>query len=106
MLTLRTINRILKQITKQCDIDKHLTFHLARHTFIITISQKNGVPLIALNKMLGHKLQPLKSIHKIIESIINSAIGAVNEKIAGKYGVERFLPRFWKISDTQEAARH
>lgn len=87
MLTLRTINRILKQITKQCDIDKHLTFHLARHTFIITISQKNGVPLIALNKMLGHKLQPLKSIHKIIESIINSAIGAVSEKIAGKYAV-------------------
>ncbi|QQM28513.1 site-specific integrase [Elizabethkingia sp. M8] len=49
-----TVNRHLKEIAKICDIKKHLTFHLSRHTFA-TLAMSKGVSLESVSKMLGHK---------------------------------------------------
>jgi site-specific recombinase XerD len=49
------INEKLKLIAKMCKINKHLTFHLARHTFATTITLNNGVPIESVSSMLGHK---------------------------------------------------
>ena len=36
-------------------IDKNLTFHLACHTFVTTVTLSNGVPIESVSKMLGHR---------------------------------------------------
>ena len=37
-----------------CQIEKGLTFHMARHTFATTICLSNGIAMETLCKMLGH----------------------------------------------------
>lgn len=49
-----TVNRLLKEISEICGINKHLTFHLSRHTFA-TLTMSKGVSLESVSKMLGHK---------------------------------------------------
>lgn len=47
-------NDYLKEIAAVCEIDKKLSFHIARHTFATTITLSNGVPIESVSKMLGH----------------------------------------------------
>jgi len=53
ILTNQKMNAYLKEIADLCGIQKHLTFHLARHTFA-TMSLSKGVPMESVSKMLGH----------------------------------------------------
>jgi len=48
------LNSYLKEIADLCQINKNLTFHLARHTFATTVTLTNGVPIESVSKMLGH----------------------------------------------------
>ena len=45
---------LLKEIADRCDINKPLTFHIARYTFATTVTLNYGVPLEPASKMLGH----------------------------------------------------
>jgi len=47
------VNRQLKLIAEAVGIKKHLTFHLARHTFA-TLLLMNGVPIETIKKLPGH----------------------------------------------------
>ena len=47
------MNAYLKEIASVCEIDKELTFHIARHTFATTVTFTNGVPIESVSKMLG-----------------------------------------------------
>lgn len=49
------MNEYLDEIATLCNIDKHITFHTARHTFATTITLSQGVPIESVSKMLGHK---------------------------------------------------
>lgn len=49
----QVINRDLKKIAGKCDIDRPLTYHMARHTFA-TLSLTNGVSMETVSKTLGH----------------------------------------------------
>lgn len=49
------MNAYLKEIADLCQIDKELTYHIARHTFATTITLSNGVSIESVSKMLGHK---------------------------------------------------
>ena len=46
-------NRLLKEIGKQCGIEKRMSSHLARHTFA-TLTLTKGVSIESVSKMLGH----------------------------------------------------
>jgi len=48
------LNGYLKEIADLCEIDKNLTFHMARHTFATTVTLSNGVPIETVSKILGH----------------------------------------------------
>ena len=39
------MNAYLKEIAAVCNIDKELTFRIARHTFATTVTLTNGVPI-------------------------------------------------------------
>jgi site-specific recombinase XerD len=54
VLSNQKMNNYLKEIATACNIDKELTFHIARHTFATTVTLANGVPIESVSKMLGH----------------------------------------------------
>lgn len=53
ILSNQKMNSYLKEIGDICQINKNLTYHLARHTFA-TMSLSKGVPIESVSKMLGH----------------------------------------------------
>lgn len=48
-------NEYLKELASLCEINKTLTFHIARYTFATTVTLTNGVPIETVSKLLGHK---------------------------------------------------
>jgi len=46
-------NRYLKDIMKSAKINKHISFHCARHTFA-TLSKSQGITYDVISKILGH----------------------------------------------------
>ncbi|WP_262911104.1 site-specific integrase [Tenacibaculum ovolyticum] len=68
------INRELKVIAKSCGIKKHITFHVARHSFATNYLIKGG-RIENLQKVLGHSniRETMIYIH-IVDSIINDEI--------------------------------
>ncbi|MCX2480770.1 tyrosine-type recombinase/integrase [Pedobacter sp. MC2016-15] len=46
------MNAYLKEIADLCGITKHLTFHIARHTYVTTVTLGNGLPIESVSKML------------------------------------------------------
>lgn len=53
--TNQKVNEYLKTIAENCEINKKLTFHVARHTFATTVTLGNNVSMESVSKMLGHK---------------------------------------------------
>ena len=49
------LNSYLSEIAELCEIDKHITMHLGRHTFATTVTLTNGVPIESVKQMLGQK---------------------------------------------------
>jgi site-specific recombinase XerD len=54
ILSNQKMNSYLKEIADTCDVDKPLTFHIARHTFATTVALSHGVPIETVSKILGH----------------------------------------------------
>ncbi|MBS1680969.1 MAG: site-specific integrase [Bacteroidetes bacterium] len=79
------LNAYLKEISDLCDINKNLTFHLARHTFATTITLSNGVPIETVSKMLGHTSIKTTQIYaKVIEKKVSSDMLALRDKLLDK----------------------
>jgi integrase len=66
------LNAYLKEVADICGIKKHLTFHIARHTFATTVTLNNGVPIETVSKMLGHKSLKITQIYaKILDKRVS-----------------------------------
>ncbi len=59
------LNHNLKEIARLCGINRDLTFHLARYTFIGTVTVANGISLKTVADILGHT--QLNCIRSFIE---------------------------------------
>lgn len=76
------LNTYLKEIADLCDIDKNLTFHIARHTFATTVTLTNGVPIESISKMLGHtKLSTTQIYAKVVESKLSHDMNELRHKL-------------------------
>jgi len=51
---IQVINRRLKELAEMAGVDKHITFHVSRHTFA-TLLVMDGVSIYKIQKFLGHK---------------------------------------------------
>jgi integrase len=68
VLSNQKMNSYLKEIAAVCEINKVLTFHIARHTFATTVTLSNGVPIESVSKMLGHRnLRTTQHYAKILD---------------------------------------
>ncbi|WP_113638530.1 site-specific integrase [Nubsella zeaxanthinifaciens] len=75
------MNAYLKEIAILCQIEKPLTFHIARHTFATTVTLNNGVPIESVSKMLGHT--SIKTT-QIYAKVMDQKIGADMERLKMK----------------------
>ncbi|WP_299160940.1 site-specific integrase [uncultured Tenacibaculum sp.] len=68
------INEILKEIAKNAGVQKHLTFHVARHTFATNFLIKGG-RVENLQKILGHSMitETMIYVH-IVDNLLNDEI--------------------------------
>ena len=79
------MNAYLKEIADICEINKDLTFHIARHTFATTVTLSNGVPLETVSKMLGHaNLKTTQHYAKILDRKISEDMMILKTKFASK----------------------
>lgn len=82
VLTNQKMNSYLKEIGDVCQIDKELTFHIARHTFATTITLSNGVPIETVSKMLGHKsLKQTQHYAKIVDLKISEDMSKLKSRL-------------------------
>lgn len=92
ILSNQKMNAYLKEIADVCEINKDLTFHIARHTFATTVTLSNGVPLETVSKMLGHtNLKTTQHYAKILDKKISEDMMILKSKFASKAGNDKKL---------------
>ena len=81
ILSNQKMNTYLKEIAAVCEIEKELTFHIARHTFATTVTLTNGVPIESVSKMLGHKnLRTTQHYAKVLDRKVSDDMEILKEK--------------------------
>lgn len=71
------VNIILRDWVRKAGIDKHVTFHVARHTFA-TMLLTNGVDLYTVSKLVGHKdIKTTQIYAKIVDEKKRSAVDSI-----------------------------
>ncbi|WP_291127410.1 site-specific integrase [Flavobacterium sp. UBA7682] len=85
ILSNQKMNAYLKEIADLCEIEKDLTFHIARHTFATTVTLSNGVPIESVSKMLGHKdLRTTQHYAKILDRKVSDDMAILKQKLSTK----------------------
>lgn len=88
------MNDYLKEIAEICEINKHPTFHIARHTFATTVMLSNGAPIERVEDV-GHtsirNLRELDINDRQMEAVIylKTAGKISNGKYQELFGVAR-----------------
>ncbi|MDB5133634.1 MAG: Site-specific recombinase XerD [Mucilaginibacter sp.] len=81
VLSKQNKNAYLQEAADISGIIKHLTFHLARHTFATTVTLSNGVPMETVSKMLGHKiLKTTQHYAKILDVKVSQDMAQLKHK--------------------------
>lgn len=82
ILSNQKMNAYLKELADICEIEKDLTFHIARHTFATTVTLTNGVPIESVSKMLGHKnLRTTQHYAKILDRKVSEDMKILKDKL-------------------------
>ena len=75
------LNAYLKEVGDKAEINKNLTFHLARHTFA-TLMLTNGVSIETVSEMLGHKdIRTTQIYAKVIEKKVSEEMKLIKDKL-------------------------
>ena len=73
------INKNLKLITKETDIEKNISFHIARHTWA-TRALRKGISIDKVSKLMGHAaIKETQVYAKIVNSELDKAMDAFND---------------------------
>jgi len=82
ILSNQKMNAYLKEIAGVCEIEKELTFHIARHTFATTVTLTNGVPIESVSKMLGHSsIKTTQHYAKILDKKVSEDMKILKDKL-------------------------
>ena len=73
------INKNLKTIAEKAEIEKHLSFHISRHTWA-TRALKKGISIDKVSKILGHaQLRETQIYAKIVNEELDKAMDVFND---------------------------
>ena len=82
ILSNQKMNAYLKEIAGVCEIEKDLTFHIARHTFATSVTLTNGVPIESVSRMLGHKnIRTTQHYAKILDKKVSEDMELLKSKL-------------------------
>ena len=77
------MNAYLKEIADICDINKHLTWYVARHTFATTVALGNGVRIENLSAMMGHtNIKQTQHYAKVMDINVKEDMDKVKKRFA------------------------
>lgn len=77
-------NSYLKELADICGIKKHLTTHIARHTFATTVTLANGVPIETVSSMLGHtSIRTTQIYAKVVEEKVSNDMKTLRDRLSG-----------------------
>jgi site-specific recombinase XerD len=86
ILSNQKMNAYLKEIAAVCNINKELTFHIARHTFATTVTLTNGVSIESVSKMLGHKnLRTTQHYAKVLDKKVSEDMKILKDKFSSSF---------------------
>ena len=89
ILSNQKMNAYLKEIAGVCEIEKELTFHIARHTFATTVTLTNGVPIESVSKMFGHKnLRTTQHYAKVLDRKVSDDMMVLRDKFISKINID------------------
>lgn len=75
-------NAYLTEIAAICNINKHLTSHIARHTFATTVTLANGVPIETVSAMLGHNSIRTTQIYaKVVQKKVSEDMMLLKQRL-------------------------
>lgn len=75
------VNAYLKEIADLCNIDKHLTHYMGRHTFATTIALENKIPMEIISQIMGHKrITQTQHYAKLSDQNVKQAMMKLKEK--------------------------
>jgi site-specific recombinase XerD len=84
ILSNQKMNAYLKELADLCNIQKQLSYHVARHTFATTITMMNGVPIETVSKMLGHKnIHSTQHYARIVDKKVGDDMKLLAAKLNG-----------------------
>lgn len=76
------MNDYLDEIAAICEINKHITFHLARHTFATEICITQSVPIESVSKMLGHtNIKTTQIYARVVDRKVSHDMSVLERKI-------------------------
>ena len=79
-------NAYLKEIADLCEIEKPLSFHVARHTFATTVTLMNGVPIESVSRMLGHtNIKTTQHYARIVDKKVEEDMVVLNSRLGNRY---------------------
>lgn len=85
LCTIENADIHLKKIAKTANIEKRLTYHMARHSYA-TLCLSMGVPIETISQTLGHRSISTTQIYaEITRTKINEDMTNLEERIEGKY---------------------
>lgn len=84
ILSNQKMNAYLKELADLCNIQKQLSYHVARHTFATTVTMMNGVPIETVSKMLGHKnIHSTQHYARIVDKKVGDDMKLLAAKLNG-----------------------
>ena len=82
LFTSELMGNHLREIADVCNINKKLTFCIARYTFATTVTLGNGIPIETVSKMLGHKnLRTTQHYAEILDRKVSEDMKQLREKL-------------------------
>ena len=73
----------IKQVARQCGINKNVTWHTSRHSYATTICLSNGVPIETLSKLMGHtSIRSTQIYAKITAEKMSQDMELLSQKLA------------------------
>ncbi|MCR9287209.1 MAG: tyrosine-type recombinase/integrase [Bacteroidetes bacterium] len=82
-------NEYIKKVVKIAEINKRVSFHVARHTFG-TVAMNYGIPQEVVQKMMGHsKSDMTRNYAKVLENYVIKEMQKWNTKIVNKHFKDR-----------------
>ncbi len=86
MISCSKTNIYLKRIATECDIDKRVTFHMARHCYASVVTLSQGVPLETVAELLGHRDWRATRIYaQVSNEKISEDMRHLNKRLSGKF---------------------